>query len=108
MTYKFLLSTPDKTFYNGMVDSIVCPGPEGYFGILARHARMVAAVGTGVIKVISGLETRLFVVDGGIAEITPESAFILADLAIPATDPADAEEKLQETRALRTIPVLLH
>ncbi|MEI6563950.1 MAG: F0F1 ATP synthase subunit epsilon [bacterium] len=108
MTFKFLLSTPDKTFYNEVADSIVCPGPEGYFGVLARHARMVAAVGTGVLKVISEGNTKLFVVDGGVAEVTPESTFILADLAIPASDPADAEEKLQEIKALRTIPVILH
>ena len=107
MTFEFLLSTPDKTFFKGPATSVVCPGPEGYFGILARHAQMVAAIGTGIIKVEAVGETKLFVVDGGVAEVTPEQTVILADLAIPATDPADAEEKLEETKALRTIPVKL-
>jgi hypothetical protein len=29
MTFRFLLSTPDKTFFNGVADSVICPGPEG-------------------------------------------------------------------------------
>ena len=44
MTFKILLSTPDKTFFNGPADSLVCPGLGGYFGVLAKHARMVSAI----------------------------------------------------------------
>jgi F-type H+-transporting ATPase subunit epsilon len=108
MTFRFLLSTPDKTFFNGPADSVMCPGPEGYFGILARHAQMVAAVGLGIVKVQSGGATNLFVVDGGVAEVTPEETIVVTDLVLPATDPGDAEVKLQETKALRMVPVTLH
>lgn len=107
MTFEFLLSTPDKIFFKGPATGVVCPAPEGYFGILARHAQMVAAVGTGIVKVEASGETKLFVVDGGVAEVTPEQTIILADHAILAADPADAEEKLEETKALLTIPVKL-
>ena len=108
MTFTVLISTPDKIFYNGLADSVVCPEPEGYFGVLARHAQMVAAVGTGIIKVSLATETKLIVVDGGVAEVTPEATVILADFAILATDPADAEEKLAEAIARRVAPVYLH
>jgi len=108
MTFRFLLSTPDKTFFNGPAESLVCPGPEGYFGILPRHAQMVAAVGLGIIKVEAEGKSRLFVVDGGIAEVTPEEVIVVADLILDAKDSAEAEEKLQETRALRTVPVTIH
>jgi len=107
MTFRFLLSTPDKVFYSGSAEGVVCPGPEGYFGILPRHAEMVAAVGLGIIKVESGGAAALFVVDGGVAEVTPDETIIVADLVIPATGPGDAEVKLQETKALRTVPVTL-
>ena len=66
MTFKVLITTPDKIYYDGVADSMVCPEPEGYFGVLARHAQMVAAVGTGIIKVTLGTETKLRVVDGGV------------------------------------------
>ncbi len=108
MTFKVLISTPDKIFYNGLADSLVCPEPEGYFGVLARHAQMVAAVGTGIIKIRLGTETQLIVVDGGIAEVTPESTAILADFAVMATDSVDAEEKLAEAIARRVAPIFLH
>jgi len=108
MTFRFLLSTPDKTFFNGPAESLVCPGPEGYFGILPRHAQMVAAVGLGIIKVEAEGKASLFVVDGGIAEVTPEEVIVVADLILDAKDSAEAEEKLQETRALRTVPVTIH
>jgi F0F1-type ATP synthase epsilon subunit len=48
------------------------------------------------------------VVDGGVAEVTPEETILVADMVIPASDPGDAEVKLQETRALRAVPVMMH
>ena len=105
MTFRFQLATPDKVFFNGDAESLVVPGPEGYFGILARHARMVAAVGTGILKIEAAGSPQLFVVDGGVAEVTPEETMILADVAIAASDSADAEEKLAEIRATRRTPV---
>lgn len=108
MTFSVLISTPDKIYYNGLADSLVCPGPEGYFGILARHAQMVAAIGTGIIKVSLESEIKLIVVDGGVAEVTHESTVILADSAVLAVDAADAEVKLEEILARRIAPVLVH
>lgn len=107
MTFRFLLSTPDKTFCDGPVDSVMCPSADGYFGILPRHAQMVAAVGLGIIKVQAAGISKLFVVDGGVAEVTPEETIILADLVVPAADSIDAEQKLAETKALRTVPVTI-
>lgn len=108
MTFQVLISTPDKIFYNGSADSLICPEPEGYFGILARHAPMVAAIGTGIITVRLEADTKLIVVDGGVAEVTPESTVILADFAVLAVDSADAEVKLAEIIARRVAPVFLH
>ncbi len=105
MTFQFLLSTPDKTYFNGPADSLVVPGLGGYFGVLAKHACMVAAIGTGIAKVQSAGVTKLFVIDGGVAEVTPDETVILADLAISATDIADAEQKLEELKVKRVVPV---
>lgn len=108
MTFRVLISTPDKIYYNGEADSIVCPGAEGYFGVMARHTQMVAALGIGIIQVCLANDTKLIVVDGGVAEVTPESSFILADSAVLAVDRADAEVKLEEALARRVAPVLMH
>lgn len=108
MTFTVLISTPDKIYYNGEAESLVCPGAEGYFGVMARHTQMVAALGMGIIKVCLANETRLIIVDGGVAEVTPGSTIILADSAIAAVDQADAEVKLEEALARRVAPVLMH
>lgn len=108
MTFTVLISTPDKIYYNGEADNLVCPGAEGYFGVMARHTQMVAALGIGIIKVCLANDTKLIVVDGGVAEITPESTVILADSAILAVDLADAEVKLEEALARRVSPVFMH
>ena len=36
MTFHLHLCTPDKIFFDDTTDSIVCPGLNGYFGVLAR------------------------------------------------------------------------
>lgn len=108
MSFRFVLSSPDKNFFNGPAESVVCPGPDGYFGIMARHAPMVAAVGLGIIKVTTEGSTGYFVVDGGVAEVTSDEMMVVADMAIPAADPGDAEQKLQETKASRAVPVTIH
>ena len=107
MMFQFQLCTPDKIFFKGEASSLVVPGLDGYFGVLARHARMVSAVGLGTVKIVSGEKTLLFVVDGGVAEVTPEESVILADRVIPATDTADAEEKIEEIKAMRLPAVIL-
>lgn len=108
MTFNVLICTPDKIFFNGPADALVCPGSEGYFGVMARHAQMVASLGVGVIKVSVGNETKLIVVDGGVAEVTPESTAVLVDFAVVAVDQADAEVKREEAIARRISPVLMH
>ncbi len=108
MTFNVLISTPDKIYYNGLADSLVCPEPGGYFGVLARHTQMVAAIGMGIIKVSLGAETQFIVVDGGVAEIAPEGTMIFADFAVLAKDPTDAEEKLAEAIARQVAPIFLH
>jgi F0F1-type ATP synthase epsilon subunit len=69
---------------------------------------MVAALGTGIIKVSVESETKWIVVDGGVAEVTPEVTSILVDFAVLATDAADAEQKMEEIVARQVAPVVIH
>lgn len=43
--------TPDEEVYSGEVDSILCPGLDGYFGILNSHAPLIASLKQGNLKV---------------------------------------------------------
>ena len=42
--------TPVAPVFHGMVRMVVAPGQDGYFGMLAGHAPLVAALRPGVIR----------------------------------------------------------
>lgn len=99
MTFHLRLCTPDKIFFDDATESIVCPGLNGYFGVLARHLPLIGGLGTGVLKVGTGNTTRYFVIDGGMAEVQGHEVGIFANAVFPAPTVAEAEEKLEELKA---------
>ena len=44
------IATPQKTLFQGEVDSVQCKGLDGYFQILNNHAPMIAIIVKGNIK----------------------------------------------------------
>lgn len=98
MSFRVILSTPDKTWYDGQVESLVGPGLNGRFGVLTRHAPMIAAIDAGLLVLKEAGGERLFVVDAGVAQVTGDQVTLSVDDVRPARDPADAEDKLQELK----------
>jgi F-type H+-transporting ATPase subunit epsilon len=79
---KFELVAPERLLIDEPVDMVVVPGVEGDFGVLARHAPLIAAVRPGVINVHNeGAVTQRIFVGGGFAEVTAERCTVLADEA---------------------------
>jgi F-type H+-transporting ATPase subunit epsilon len=75
---------PERLLIDEPVDMVVVPGVEGDFGVLARHAPLIAAVRPGVINVHNdGTITQRIFVGGGFAEVTGERCTVLADEALP-------------------------
>ncbi len=87
------------------VQSVVAPGVEGYFGVMAGHEPTIAALRPGILEYLDASNQRRYVyTGGGFAEVTGERVTILADDAAPASeiDIAEAERRLEEARkALR-------
>jgi F-type H+-transporting ATPase subunit epsilon len=73
---------PDHSLLEGRVRSLVAPGADGYFGVLARHAPMVAQLGAGALTVTGedGAE-EYFAISQGFLEVEPDEVTILADTA---------------------------
>ncbi|GIS17872.1 MAG: hypothetical protein CM15mP119_2760 [Alphaproteobacteria bacterium] len=61
---------------------VVIPGSEGVFGVLPRHSALLANLQRGVVEVYEGGKVidRLMI-DGGIADVTPDSVTILTERA---------------------------
>ena len=95
MSYRLSIMTPEGRCFDGDVESLVAPGVTGFFGVLAHHAPMVAALQAGIAKVGAGDGTMLlFVISGGIAEVKTDGVTVLADTADKADNPFDADRKL--------------
>lgn len=100
--HKFELEivTPFRRVFSGRVKSVVAPGFEGYFGVLARHAPYVVSIKIGEIKVDTGEDVRYFATSGGFAEVLPNKVTILAETAEEASeiDVNRAEAALERAR----------
>ena len=80
--FSFQIVTPEKIVYKGQITSLVVPGQEGYLGIWAKHARMLATLAAGEVKIKEGgREAASFAITGGLLEVERNGATILADAA---------------------------
>ena len=102
--YQLTILAPDHTVFEGRVASLVAPGSEGYFGVLARHAPMVAGLGPGEFSVVDdGGQRRFFAVSGGYLEVGWEGVTALVDAAESADAIDVARARAAEERAERRL-----
>jgi F-type H+-transporting ATPase subunit epsilon len=80
--------TPDGEVWNGRATSVVIPGLDGYFGVWAHHAPLIAGmdIGAVMIKTLDEHVLTMIAVAGGVVEITREGVSILAETAELASD----------------------
>ena len=93
------LVTPSCILAQKAVEMVVVPGVEGLFGVLPRHAPLLAGLERGIVEVYEdGKVIDRIMIDGGVADVSPESVTIMAERAVDLTA-ADAAS-LRETAAL--------
>lgn len=74
--------------WSGDVREISLPGSDGRFGVLARHAPLLATLREGMVSVYPlDAEPPLHVyVSGGSVEVQPGKVIVLADLGLRGED----------------------
>ena len=78
--------TPDKTILKEEVDSVVCPGVEGEFGVLPHHISLLSALKLGpLVYKQQGKEVTVFI-SGGFLEMNNNKCNVLAEAAEKASD----------------------
>jgi F-type H+-transporting ATPase subunit epsilon len=82
---RFSLVAPERELYAGEVDQVDAPGTEGDFGVLFGHEPFMTTLRSGEVVVRDGSARRIFTIQGGFADVTPESFTILAESASEAT-----------------------
>jgi F-type H+-transporting ATPase subunit epsilon len=81
----FSLVAPERELYAGEVDQVDAPGAEGDFGVLFGHEPFMTTLRPGQVIVRDGTSRRVFTIEGGFADVTPEGFTILAESATEAT-----------------------
>ena len=81
-TTQFELVTPARVMVSKAVEMVTAPGSEGQFGVLARHAPVLANLQMGRVDIYeAGAITESYMIDGGLADVTGDKVVILAQRA---------------------------
>jgi F-type H+-transporting ATPase subunit epsilon len=82
--FHFSLVAPERELFSGEVDQVDAPGVEGDFGVLYGHEPFMTVLRSGAVTVTSDGRSRVFQIEGGFADVTPESFTLLAESAAEA------------------------
>jgi F-type H+-transporting ATPase subunit epsilon len=92
--------TPERIALDTTAESVRIPALDGSMGILPRHARMVAALDVGLLRIKDrGIELDVFV-SGGFAEVRDNTVRVVTEAGERADeiDPERAREAEQRAR----------
>jgi F-type H+-transporting ATPase subunit epsilon len=92
-TFYLQIATPDKDFYNGVVQAVRLTTTDGELGVLAGHSAMAVALAPAPLCIQTAEGWREAAVIGGFASIRPAYMIIFADTA-------EWPEDIEEARAL--------
>ena len=100
-TFHLRVLTPVLPYYDGPCESLVVPAADGYLGILAGHAPLMAQLTTGTLTIKTPTETRHEVIFGGVVEVTPEGVLVLSQggTCCEAMTPAEIEHHIAALHA---------
>jgi F-type H+-transporting ATPase subunit epsilon len=91
--------TPERALAHEDVDEVELPGEDGSFGVLPGHAPLLAALKTGMMWYRKGTDKTFAFIDGGFAEVLPDTVSILAQVAERAEDIDLARAEASKRRA---------
>ncbi len=90
------LVTPERPAFSGEGDCVVLPAWEGEMGVLPGHAPFLVQLKPGEVRFKAGVETKIFAVSGGFAEIRDDKVSLFAETA-------EMAESIDEERARQAL-----
>jgi F-type H+-transporting ATPase subunit epsilon len=102
--FAYEILTPQGRVASGETPSVTLPAADGWIGILARRAPLVAQMGAGRMTVRRPEGgTNEYYVAGGFAQVREGMLTVLAEECIPA-GALSREEALRELQRARALP----
>lgn len=94
--------TPEREVLSESAEAVVFPAHDGMVGILKDRAPLLCELGTGVLRVESGGQTKNVFIDAGFAQVHDNQVTILTERAALAENisRADAQKALSEAEAM--------
>ena len=102
-TFTLEILTPNGEIYNGSAVSVVLPGEEGEFGVLAKHASMTTLLTSGVVDVEKeDKSVEAIVINWGVVQVDEEKVIILVEgaAAIRGANESEIANALDEAKKL--------
>ena len=92
--------TPERAIFEAEAEKITVPAWDGEIGIRPRHARLLAKLGVGVLRVTSQGKTEGMLIEGGFVQVADDKVTVLTDAAtdLPDIDVKSAEARVDELR----------
>jgi len=81
MPLKVSLISPERTLFDGSVDSVVAPAYDGEVGILPGHAPMLTLLGKGTLRLGSEGSAGRFRVEGGFLQVVDDAVRVVTERA---------------------------
>ena len=91
--------TPERIALDTQVQSARVPGADGQLGILPRHAPMVAALDTGLLRYKAEGRERVLFVAGGFAEVRGDTLRVVTQAGEKPGEIDEARAQEAEKRA---------
>lgn len=99
-TMQLDIVSAEKQLFTGDVEMIFITGEEGELGIAPGHSQLLTRLKPGHVRVVMhNKEEEIFYISGGMLEVQPYIATVLADTAIRASDIDEAAAIAAKERA---------
>lgn len=102
-TFKFELVSPERLLISADVKSVLVPGDEGDFVVLANHAPMMSVLRPGLVVLDGDGGEQRFYVDGGFSDMGPSGLTILAEHAANCADLKGDALEAERKAAAKTV-----
>ncbi|AJC50158.1 F0F1 ATP synthase subunit epsilon [Coxiella endosymbiont of Amblyomma americanum] len=108
-TMQLEIVSPKEAIFSGSIKKIIVTGSMGELGIYPGHCQLLTSLKPGQISItMENNKEEMFYISGGILEVQPKMATVLADTIFRANDldeaiaiavKAKAEQKLRERKS---------
>lgn len=102
-SFHLSIVTAKGTVYDGPAESVVLPGAEGFFGVLAHHAPLIGALQQGLAEVTTDDEKSFYMVGEGYVDVANNEVAVIVGEAAEVKDRETGETLLKQEHPWDTV-----